>query len=248
MLDLDDIAAVVVDAVRSATAPLAAENTALRKRLEIVEAREFPSPVAGEKGDPGERGPQGEQGPAGIVDMGQVRAMIDEAVAALPPPEKGERGEPGEKGERGNDGAPGANGVGLADALIDKDGNLVLTMTDGTTKALGSVVGKDGENGKNGEPGATFTLDNFDLEQTDERTFTFKFQKDNYVHSFEFELPVPIMRGAWKEGSYRKGDMVVWGGSLWAAMKETDAKPDAPDSGWMIAARKGRDGKDLKKD
>jgi integrin beta 3 len=40
--------------------------------------------------------------------------------------------------------------------------------------------------------------------------------------------------------------MAVWGGSLWVATKETDAKPDAPDSGWMIAARKGRDGKSAK--
>lgn len=248
MLDLDDIADVVVEAVRAATAPLREENDVLRKRLEAIEAREIPSAIRGEKGDVGETGPQGERGPAGEVDMGAIKAMIDEAVASLPSPEKGERGEPGEKGERGDDGAPGMNGIGLADALIDNSGNLVLTMTDGSTKALGMVVGKDGENGQNGAPGATFTLDDFDIEQIDDRTFTFKFQKENVVHSFEFEFPVPIMRGAWKEGSYRKGDMVVWGGSLWTAMKETNAKPDSPDSGWMIAARKGRDGKDLKKD
>ena len=138
----------------------------------------------------------------------------------------------------------GADGIGLADALIDKDGHLVVTMTDGRTKALGLVVGKDGERGKDGE---TFTLDDFYIEQTDERTLEFKFLRENVMHSFELEFPVPIFREAWKEGrTYSKGDMVVWGGSLWAATKDTDAKPDTEGSGWMIAARKGRDGKSAK--
>lgn len=138
----------------------------------------------------------------------------------------------------------GADGIGLADALIDKEGHLVVTMTDGRTKALGPVVGKDGERGKDGE---TFTLDDFDIEQTDERTLEFKFLRGDTMHTFELEFPVPIFREAFKEGrEYRKGDMVVWGGSLWAATKDTSAKPDGPDSGWMIAARKGRDGKSAK--
>lgn len=155
-----------------------------------------------------------------------IREGIAKAVAELPAAKDGE------------------NGIGLADALIDKDGNLVVTMTDGRTKALGLVVGKDGDRGKDGE---TFTLDDFDIEQTDERTLEFKFLRGNTMHIFELEFPVPIFREAYKEGrEYRKGDMVVWGGSLWATTKDTTAKPDTPDSGWMIAARKGRDGKSAK--
>ena len=93
----------------------------------------------------------------------------------------------------------------------------------------------------------TFTLDDFDIEQADERTLTFKFLRGDVMHSFELEFPVPIFREAWKEGrTYSKGDMVVWGGSLWAATKDTDVKPDTEGSGWMIAARKGRDGKSAK--
>lgn len=156
----------------------------------------------------------------------KIRDHVEAIVREIPVPKNGE------------------NGIGLADALIDKDGHLVVTMTDGRTKALGLVVGKDGERGKDGE---TFTLDDFDIEPTGDRTLEFKFLRGDTMHSFELEFPVPIFREAWKEGrTYSKGDMVVWGGSLWAATKDTDAKPDTEGSGWMIAARKGRDGKSVK--
>lgn len=61
-------------------------------------------------------------------------------------PEKGERGERGEPGES----IKGETGVGLAGALIDRSGVLVLTLSDGTTRDLGVVVGKDGRDGKDG--------------------------------------------------------------------------------------------------
>src|SRR3546814_4001662 len=53
--------------------------------------------------------------------------MVDKAVAALPAPEKGDKG------------------LGVKDLLIDREGQLVATFDDGSTKALGRVVGKDGE-------------------------------------------------------------------------------------------------------
>ena len=37
--------------------------------------------------------------------------------------------------------------------MIDRDDNLVLTMTNGTIKHLGLVVGRDGAPGKDGECG-----------------------------------------------------------------------------------------------
>lgn len=248
MLDLDAIAEVVAETVRAETAPILAENAALRKRLDEMEAR---API------PGERGEQGAKGEPGTVDMDAVKALVEEAVAALPAPEKGEDGadgQDGRQGERGEQGERGADGAGISDLLIDRDGCLVASFSDGRTKNMGVVVGKDGRdgvdgaNGKDGAPGEAFTLDDFDIQQEEDgRTFIAKFMKGSFVHSFEFEIPVPIMRGAFKEGaSYRKGDMVVWGGNLWHAMKDTVAKPDSPDSGWMIAARKGRDGKDAK--
>ncbi|SEM53810.1 integrin beta 3 [Sphingomonas gellani] len=65
-----------------------------------------------------------------------------------------ERGEAGSQGERGLPGADGRDGVGMAGALIDRAGNLVLTLTDGTVRELGVVVGRDGVDGAPGEPGA----------------------------------------------------------------------------------------------
>lgn len=84
----------------------------------------------------------------------------------------------------------------------------------------------------------------FEIEQGDDfRTFTLK----SASGAQSFEIPVPIFRGAWKEGeSYSRGDTCVWGGSSWSALRATCARPDTPESGWMIAARKGRDGKEGK--
>src|SRR3546814_12478140 len=76
---------------------------------------------------------------------------VAKAVSELPPAEKG------------------APGVGLAGAMIDRDGNLVVTTSDGQAHNLGLVVGKDGK------PGETFTLDDFDIEQTGERKIEMKF-------------------------------------------------------------------------
>lgn len=61
-------------------------------------------------------------------------------------PEQGERGEPGES-------IKGETGVGVAGALIDRSGVLILTLSDGTQRDLGVVVGKDGLNGTSGADG-----------------------------------------------------------------------------------------------
>lgn len=171
-----------------------------------------------------------------------LRAEIDALKAVAP--EKGEPGDPGEKGEAGKDGEPGRDGadgkdgVGLADALIDSEGNLVLTMTDGRTKSLGRVHGNNGEDGK------TFTLDDFDIVPTDERTIEMSFQNGQVKHTFELEFPVPVYRDVWNEkAEYRRGDMVSWGGSVWHCDEPKGLKPDAPESGWTLAVKRGRDGK-----
>lgn len=130
---------------------------------------------------------------------------------------------------------------GTSDAVIDRDGNLVLTFSDGRTKTLGCIVGKDGDNG------AAFTLDDFDIVQgDDDRTFKFCFTHGSEMHSFEFAFPVAIYRGVWTEKEWQRGDMVTWAGSVWHADKATSAKPDTADSGWRLAVKRGRDGKDVK--
>lgn len=163
--------------------------------------------------------------PAKEVDMQAVAQMVGEMVSkatnALPAPE------------------PGKDGVGMADALIDRDGNLVLTMTDGSTKGLGRVEGKDAP---------TFTLDDFNIEQVDERVFVFKFTHGDKCHSFEFSFPVVLDRGVWREQkAYSRGDGVTWAGSYWIAQRSVEAgeKPDTPGAPWRLAVKRGQNGKDL---
>ncbi len=166
--------------------------------------------------------------------------IVSEAVAAglakVPPPEKGE------KGDQGEPGLAGADGRGWAKSFIDRDGSLIATFSDGSIENLGNIIGKDGEPGRDG-----FSLDDFDCEPIDERTIKLKFVRGDIAHSFELEFPVIIDRGVFRSGEvYKRGDAVTWGGSLWIAQVETGEKPDANESGWRLAVRKGRDGKDAK--
>lgn len=241
MLDIDAIAGVVAGAVRDATAPLLA-------RLDALEKRELVLP---EKGDPGEQGPQGEPGPAGEVDMEAVKALISAAVAALPPAERGEKGEPGSDGPAGVNGADGApgepgrdgkDGVGLADVMRDSEGNLVVVMTDGRTKSLGKI---DGEPGRDGQDGITPEF--MDAEFIG-RTLRLTFGEGERAKAVEFQMATPEYTGVFKEGeTYERGDMVTWAGSCWHCDEPKGLKPGAPDSGWTLAVKAGRAGKDLTK-
>lgn len=58
------------------------------------------------------------------------------------------------KPEKGATGEKGADGRGIADAMIDADGCLILTFTDGSTKSLCRVIGRDGIAGRDGRDGA----------------------------------------------------------------------------------------------
>lgn len=168
-----------------------------------------------------------------------------EAIESRPAPEvvKGDAGDPGRDGADGKDGRDGADGRGVKDLLIDRDGNLVATMDDGEMKMLGPIIGKDGAPGKDGRDG--FSLDNFDVQPTDERTLELIFEQGDRREIYELVFPVAVYRGVYKEGEgYVRGDMVTWGGSLWHCDAETKDKPGTDD--WTLACKKGRDGKDAK--
>jgi hypothetical protein len=208
----------------------------------------------GVNGADGARGADGRNGVDGTsADMEaiseQVRAIVADAVPALPPPAKGERGEPGERGESGEAGQPGergADGIGVMGAAIDRDGELFLTLSDGTVRELGPVLGKDGLPGAPGRDGLDgFGFEDLSVEYDGERGFTLKFVRGERTKEFAFALPVMIDRGVYKEGqTYSAGDTVTWAGSVWIAQKETAAKPDTPDGGWRLSVKRGRDGKD----
>jgi hypothetical protein len=125
----------------------------------------------GLQGERGEQGLQGERGEKGIdgknadsITLEQIKEALQEMnieeiilnyLAANPPIDgkNGIDGIDGRNGEDGKDGPQGKDGLGLAGGLIDRDGNLVMTLTDGSIRSVGVVVGRDGVNGERGEQG-----------------------------------------------------------------------------------------------
>ncbi len=64
--------------------------------------------------------------------------------------EKGERGVQGEKGDAGlggADGKDGKDGTGINNIEISNDGNLLITLTNGTSLNLGNIKGAKGDQG-----------------------------------------------------------------------------------------------------
>lgn len=194
-------------------------------------------------------------------ELPDIPGMIDEgvkaAVAAIPAPRDGKSVTVDDLASliasevekyiselpKPKDGADGKDGIGLAGALIDRCGELVVTLSNGETKNLGPVVGRDGVDakGEDGKDGLGF--DDLDVVYDGEKTITLKFVKGERVKEFAFSMPVVIDRGVYRDGNeYKTGDGVTWGGSFWIAQKDTSSKPDT-DSDWRLSVKRGRDGK-----
>lgn len=159
-----------------------------------------------------------------------VNLEVTQAVAQIEPIQ-GEKGEPGKDGENGKD------GIGLAGALIDRDGNLVVTMTNGEAKSLGPVTGKDGQPGKDGADFSDAAID-----WDGERTIVIR----GNGAEIRKTVPVPLDRGYYRDGmSAEKGDILTHNGSAWIALRETKSKPCYENKeDWRLFARRGQDGKD----
>lgn len=224
--------------------------------------------------------------PGQSIDPADVDAMVSasvhKAVAALPTPKNGSPGEDG-RSLTPDDVAPliiaevtkavgaipvpkdGHDGVGLCGALIDRDGRLALTLSDGTVKHLGTIVGRDGRDvdmadvasliskevatwprPKDGADGLGF--DDLSVLHDGERNFTVQFSRGDQIKAFPFTIPFVIYRDLWTEGkSYEKGDAVTFGGCMWVAKDATTAKPDFTPLAakyWRLAIKEGRKGKD----
>lgn len=236
-----ELADAVFEAIEQVTEPLLARIKGLEDELAAVKAQ---PPVAGPMGPPGPQGEKGADGKDGRDGVdGQDGKDGRDGVDGL----KGADGLPGADGKDGRDGSDGKDGrdgVGVADAVIDRDGTLVLTRSDGTTKALGVVVGAKGEPGRDGADGLGF--EDLQIEQLDERTFTFKAARGEQVKSLgTFTIPALIYRGVWQAGrTYQPGEAATWGGSLWIAKEETSAKPDehSASRAWQLAVKRGAPG------
>lgn len=156
------------------------------------------------------------------------------------------------------------DGVGIAGALINREGCLVLTLSDGATKELGVVAGKDVDpehvaklvadevariprpiDGKDGKDGLGF--DDFEEEFDGERTITRRYRSGDRVKEFKHTFPMMIYRGVFEPGkTYHRGDTTTWGGSLWHCDQTTTTKPGEHAAGtkdWTLCAKRGAEGK-----
>lgn len=231
-------------------------DMALVKAMIEEAVKALPAPAAGKDGANGKDGASVTLDDVRPVLADAAKAVHDEAlqkldaaIKSLPVPKDGRDGAPGKDGK---DGEKGADGAGIADLLTDRNGALVATFSDGRMKNLGVIVGKDGRDGKDGEKGVPgqdgrdgLGFDDLAVEYDGEKTITLKMQRGDVVKEANIVLPINIDRGIFKEGqTYTAGDSVTWGGSYWIAKRDTGAKPDSSDSGWRLAVKKGRDGKD----
>jgi hypothetical protein len=331
-MQLDDLAAVIAEAITVAQAPLLA-------RLAVLESRAVTKTFGekGEKGDPGERGEMGPVGPAGADAVVDLEAVARAAAALIPVPRDGldgkdgrdgvdgkdgapgrdgqdgvagpagldgtdgapgvngkdgvgvrdatldaggtlllhftdgftksvgvivgRDGAPGVAGARGAQGDPGRDGIGVAGALLDKDGGLVLTLSDGTVKALGRVVGHDGvdgqpgargEQGSPGLNGRDGTLEHLKAVYDGERTITLCFKDGTPIEGGAIKLTgLSRYQGIWsRERAYEAGDQTTYGGSQWTAIADAPAglQPGTNEgaAAWKLSVKKGNDGKDGK--
>lgn len=270
MFDGEAFGAEMVEIVRGyverAVAPLIAENKTLRDRVAALEAVNLSEVVSPTIRMMVERFvadvPAPKDGRDGAdVDMDAVQRMIGDAVAALPAPQDGRDGADVDMDAvqrmigdavaalpAAKDGRDGVDGAGIADLIIDRTGALIATFTDGRMKDLGPIVGKDGRDGADGKDGIPFGVDDIDMTlMEDGRTVRMAFTKGDTEYAFQIPFPVVIDRGVFAEGkSYEEGDGVTWGGSFWIAQRATSAKPDSADSGFRLAVKRGRDGRDAR--
>jgi len=92
----------------------------------------------------------------------------------------------------------------------------------------------------------SLTVDSFEAQvAADDRTIELAFGNGEHRKVASFKWPVPVYRGTYKPGQqYDAGDMVTADGSGWIAKRATSSKPGTPNSGFQLAIKRGRDGRD----
>lgn len=204
------------------------------------------------------------------VDPLDVEAMVAKAVSEIPKPQDGksvtvEDLEPliaTEVTKAVEAIPPAKDGVGVVSALIDRDGHLIVTLSDGATKDVGAVVGRDADlddmhrtivaelekwpRPKDGKDGLGF--EDMDVIYDDLGHMTVTFERGDIVKTWPMHNPV--FAGVFKEGTaYRRGALVQFGGHVWTAKDDTDGsvKPDEHTADgkrvWVLSVRRGREGK-----
>lgn len=262
MFDPEAFGAAMGEAIRKAVEPLRVEIAALKKdkaeqaeqfrreleSLRKAEPAQGPAGRDGKDADPIDIDAVADLVVAKMLDSGRVKTLAAleaaEAVAEhfrahpVRDGKDGAQGEPGRPGERGE---KGADGIGMAGALIDREGRLVVTMTDGSTKELGPVVGRDGERGADGLSMANVVRE-YDAaaHEVVERWTVGGVAK-------ELRYPAGGIRpgGFWNAGEKTlAGQVKTHDGHAWVALRDTAEEPTIKAVDWVLFVRKGRDGRD----
>lgn len=247
MLDQQRLVDGIHDYLRRVLVPLTQRVKALEDRP--PEPGPKGDPGKGEKGDPGPPGEPGKDGRDGTsVSLEDVTRSIHESVRRvvaelMPAPV------PGPPGERGRDGADGRSLTiddvnPILEAVVDR---WALAFERRAQDMLQRAIDKipeprDGHDGRDG-----FSMEDFGAEFLDDgRTLRLTFSRGEQVIERAIRIPFPLYRGVYRAGDgYQQGDTVTFGGSLFIAMRDTNAKPETDDS-WKLAVKRGRDGADGK--
>lgn len=243
------------------------------ERLVTDKVAALPRPKDGVDGKDGRDGKDGKDGrdidPA-VLDV-IVSASVEKSFAAMPRPNDG-------RSVTVDDVAPliaaevtkavaalpkASDGVGVSDVIIDRNGELVMTFSDGRTKAVGVVTGanadplevkrlvteavdaiprpKDGKDGADGRDGLGF--DDTEVYLHEDKGYILRLAQGDRVK--EQPIAIPVDRGVYKPGkSYHAGAIVTAQGALWMAQKDTAERPGDGATSWRLAVKKGRDGRD----
>ena len=203
------------------------------ERVAQLEARE---PVPGPQGEPGAPGEPGPQGEPGVGERG-------------PAGEPGAPGEPGRDGRDGRDGKDGIDGRDAADLVILPALDEAKSYPRGTWASHkgGLWVARRATEGMDGWECIVVGLAGATLESEGDRDLSVALElSDGRIVSRALSFPVMLDRGVYRAGMIaKKGDCVSFGGSMWVAQVDTEAKPGEGDD-WRLAVKRGRDGKDGK--
>ncbi len=239
---LDDVAPLVKELVADAVAALpvpkdgapgeSVDLVALAENLDTLAAKHVASVLADF--------PMPKDGSSVTLDdvAPLIASEVQKAVAAIPVPKDGK------------------DGVGLTGAFQSREGTLIITLSDGTTKDVGTIVGRDVDmaevtrqikeaiaaiplpkDGRDGIDGVGF--DDLGLSWDDQGRPYLRFVRGEIVKSFRLD---GAYRGVWKAGeTYLAGDKATWGGSLFIARQDTTDKPETT-AAWQLAVKHGKTG------
>lgn len=169
-----------------------------------------------------------------MPEIPDVKSLISEAFAEIPTPE------PGKPGEDGRD-ALALELLPFIDESKSYPRGSYATHNGGLWRAYEKTHGTHGwECIVDGVSGVDISMDGL-------RNFIVTVNRASGASEKKaFDVPVMVYRGVFKSGDeYLPGDTVTWGGSLWHCDTRTQDKPgETGSSGWTLAAKRGRDGRD----